>query len=106
MPDRIASFAIPVLELEILQANEPWLAPICRQLRQLDSAGLGDSLLAHQLVRYIADAVPAWRAAPWRALVDNSPSAVSPACSRDVVGVNCAPDPPSPPAPRAGQNRT
>ena len=61
---------VPVTALDALAATEPWLAPICGRLRELIGSGFGDGDFVREAVRYIADALPASKAEPWRALLE------------------------------------
>jgi hypothetical protein len=73
---------IPLSELDALAVAEAWLAPICTRVRELITSGSGNSHLARESLRYIAESLPANKAQPWRALLEEWP-AQQPRSGRD-----------------------
>lgn len=74
-PLELRAPAISPAAIQALAAREPWLAPICARLQGLLAMDLSSSPVAHELLRYIADALPASKAGPWRAILDAWPAA-------------------------------
>jgi hypothetical protein len=67
--------AVMLAALQALEINEPWLAPICRRLRELAAVDRGHSRAARQAMQYIAASLPPSEAAYWRALLEAQDSA-------------------------------